>query len=57
VTNEEEIRELKERMALMEQNMVRLCTLVAIINGVNPDAIDQAIIEEQTKLMRERGEL
>ena len=41
----------------MEQNMVRLCTLVAVVSGVNPEAIDEAIIDEQQKLMRERGEI
>jgi hypothetical protein len=57
VTDADEIYELKRRMALMEQNMVRLCTLVAVVSGVNPEAIDEAIIDEQQKLMRERGEI
>jgi hypothetical protein len=57
VSDTEEIVELKRRMHAMEQNMIRLATLIALINGVPQDMIDAAIIDEQAKMMREKGEL
>jgi hypothetical protein len=57
VTPEEEIRDLRRRMSLMEHSMVRLATLVAVLSGVPQEQLDEAIMEEQASIMREEGEI
>jgi hypothetical protein len=57
VTPDEEIRDLRRRMSLMEHSMVRLATLVAVLSGVPQEQLDEAIMEEQASIMREEGEI
>ena len=57
MTAEERIEALERRVLSLEMAMVRVARILAIIQGVSAEEIDQVIIEEQAKVMREKGEL
>jgi hypothetical protein len=57
MTVEKRIGALEIRVLGLERAMVRVARLLAIIQGISPEEIDQMIIEEDTRVMREKGEL
>jgi hypothetical protein len=57
MTNEEEIAELKRKVYNIQQLMVRMTRLLALLTGIPEEDIDKAIMEETETAMRERGEL
>jgi len=57
MTVEERAEALERRVLGLEMAMVRVARILVIIQGVPAEKIDQMIIEEEAKVMREKGEL